>query len=120
MLPNREGAFLPGLLHDSRETSTDPRGNETEQELADMRRIAAVANLDELPDVLRSISVVRTDALGNPSGDSVARRVDQVRHGQREINFVTRALGIADKVQELLSKDSHYKKHLRRIAKKKR
>ena len=68
-------------------------------------------NFDELYDMIRAKGEIEgTQKIY--SADEVIKVIERVRHGHRDITFVTRSYGLHDTVKRLSSSDKIYRKYV--------
>lgn len=68
------------------------------------------SDFDELYDAIKHLGVVK----GTQKDYSAAQlilKIEQVRHGHRMLNFITRSRGIREAVELLLQNDKIYQKY---------
>lgn len=73
-------------------------------------KVERATSFEELFKVIQEIKEIKGES-GIYTADYVIKRIEQIRHGHRDITFVTRGMGIRDKVSLLLSEDKVFKKY---------
>lgn len=74
-------------------------------------KIEGCTTLDELYGVLSEMDAIQSTS-GEYSGADVRDSIEEVRHGRRNITYITRADGIRNKALTLLLGDSIYKEEV--------
>jgi len=74
--------------------------------------IIACKDLDQLVELLRGEKDEIPGSSNRDTGVKVARRIEQVRHGHRDLRYVTGALEIRTLVEMMLPQDKTYKKYV--------
>ena len=67
-------------------------------------------SFDELYKKLQAIGEVK-GTQKNYSASELIKKIEQVRHGHRDISFITRSYGLQEVVKKLLLTDRVYKKY---------
>lgn len=83
-----------------------PENNEEEDS-----RIMGASNFEELYGILSKLAVIPGHQSSH-SADDLRRKIELVRHGERDITAVTRTFGLRKKVEHLLHSDDVYKKYV--------
>lgn len=73
-------------------------------------KIKNVTSFDELYAILDELNEIKGES-GVYKNFEVHKKIEQVRHGHRDVGYVTRALGLRDKVGQLLPDDKIFKKY---------
>jgi hypothetical protein len=73
-------------------------------------QVETCSSIDELKSLLKGQGVL-AESTHQQTGDQINKRIEQVRHGHREPDFITSALGLRGKVLELLPEDKVYIKY---------
>lgn len=88
-----------------------PKENSEEKAKEDL--VSSCTSFVQLAETIRIIGAVQgTRKLYYP--DELIRKIEQVRHGHRTLEFVTRTYGIRSKVESMLETDLVYKKYVLR------
>lgn len=74
-------------------------------------RIMGASSFDELYELINALAVV-PGSQANHSADNLRKKIDQVRHGHRDITAITRTFGLRKKVEQLLPSDETYRKYV--------
>jgi hypothetical protein len=67
-------------------------------------------SFDVLYEVIRKMGVIR-GTQKSYSSEEIIKVIERVRHGHRQIEFLTRSYGIRDAVKRLLESDKVYQKY---------
>lgn len=88
--------------------------NSVERTLTSEERINHATTFDELHEIISGLAEIKGES-GTYSPADVIKRIEQVRHGHRDIGFVTRAFGLRDKVESMLPDDKVFKKYSKKF-----
>ncbi len=75
--------------------------------------IENATSFDALYEVIRSMGEIK-GTRRSYTPEQLIKKIEQVRHGHRPINFVTRSHGIRNAVERLLENDRIYQKYIKR------
>lgn len=75
------------------------------------RKIFECVSFDDLYRVLSSIGDIQGSQKVYSPGD-VKLKIEQIRHGHRDISYITTTFGLRTKVEELLQNDSVHIKYV--------
>lgn len=78
--------------------------------------IENATSFDMLYEILKEVESIR-GTQKTYDAETLRKKIEQARHGHKEINVITRSYGIRDAVERLLENDRVYQKY---VLKKKR
>lgn len=85
--------------------------NRQEAKEEDDSRIMGASSFEELYELIAALAVV-PGSQSRHSADDLKKKIEQVRHGHRDITAVTRTFGLRKKVEQLLPSDETYRKYV--------